>query len=136
MWRTTWRLGHSTGHHDPVYGLNVLQRRNRLPQWLNKTHQLMPMSPSRKSLVITPPKATITGPGFNVGAAVHRAVDDEVPDPVEEEAGPAAARRVPSGLLNALPVHALDALGIVVVVRDVGPRQIARGDITDAAHVL
>ena len=33
-------------------------------------------------------------------------------------------RRVPPGLLGALPVHALGALGIVVVVRDVGPRQV------------
>ena len=33
--------------------------------------------------------------------------------------GPAAVRRVPPGLLNVLPVHALGALGIVVVVRDV-----------------
>ena len=38
--------------------------------------------------------------------------------------------------LNALPVHALGALGIVVVVRDVGPRQVVRDDFTDAAHVL
>jgi len=30
-----------------------------------------------------------------VGAAVSRAVDDEVPGAVEEEAGPAAVRRVP-----------------------------------------
>ena len=30
-----------------------------------------------------------------VGAAVRRAVDDEVPGAVEEEAGPAAVRRVP-----------------------------------------
>ena len=59
-----------------------------------------------------------------VGAAVRRAVDDEVPGAVEEETGPAAVRRVPPGLLDALPVHALGALGIVVVVRDVGPRQI------------
>ena len=39
-----------------------------------------------------------------VGAAVRRAVDDEVPGAVEEEAGPAAVRRVPPGLLGALPV--------------------------------
>ena len=38
-----------------------------------------------------------------VGAAVRRAVDDEVPGAVEEEAGLAAVRRVPPGLLNALP---------------------------------
>ena len=31
-----------------------------------------------------------------VGAAVRRAVDDEVPGAVEEETGPAAVRRVPS----------------------------------------
>ena len=30
-----------------------------------------------------------------VGAAVRRAVDDEFPGAVEEEAGPAAVRRVP-----------------------------------------
>jgi len=53
-----------------------------------------------------------------VGAAVRRAVDDEVPGAVEEGAGPAAVRRVPPGLLDVLPVHALGALGIVVVVRD------------------
>ena len=59
-----------------------------------------------------------------VGAAVRRAVDDEVPSAVEEETGPAAVRRVPPGLLDALPVHALGALGIVVVVRDVGPGRV------------
>ena len=46
-----------------------------------------------------------------VGAAVRRAVDDEAPGAVEEETGPAAVRRVPPGLLNALPVHALGPLG-------------------------
>jgi len=70
-----------------------------------------------------------------VGAAVRRAVDGEVPGAVEEKAGPAAVRRVPSGLLDALPVHALGALGIAVV-RDVGPRQVVCDDATDAAHVL
>ena len=55
-----------------------------------------------------------------VGAAVRRAVDDEVPGAVEEETGRAAVRRVPPGLLDALPVHALGALGIAIVVRDVG----------------
>jgi len=35
-----------------------------------------------------------------VGAVVRRVVDDEVPDAVEEEAGPAAVRRVPPGLLD------------------------------------
>jgi len=70
-----------------------------------------------------------------VGAAVRRAVDDEVPGAVEEETGPAAVRRVHPGLLDAQPVHALGALGIVVVVRDVGPRQVVCGDLTDAAHV-
>ena len=54
-----------------------------------------------------------------VGAVVRRVVDDEVPGAVKEEAGPAAVRRVSPGLLDALPVHALGALGIVVVVRDV-----------------
>jgi len=34
-----------------------------------------------------------------VGAALRRAVDDEVPGAVEEEAGPATVRRVPPGLL-------------------------------------
>jgi len=65
-----------------------------------------------------------------VSAAVRRAVDDEVSGAVEEETGPAAVRRVPPGLL--------DALGIVVVlvVRDVGPRQHVCGDTTGAAHVL
>ena len=47
-----------------------------------------------------------------------RTVDDKVPGAVEEETGPATVRRVPPGLLNALPVHALGPLGIVVVVRD------------------
>ena len=40
------------------------------------------------------------------------------------------------GLLDALPVHALGALGIAVVVRDVGPRQVVCDDASDAAHVL
>ena len=53
-----------------------------------------------------------------VGAAVRQAVDDEVPGAIKEETGPAAVRRVPPGLLDALPVRALGALGIVVVVRD------------------
>jgi len=43
-----------------------------------------------------------------VGAAVRRAVDDEVPGAVKEM-GPAALRRVPLGPLDALPVHALGA---------------------------
>ena len=38
-----------------------------------------------------------------IGAAVRRVVDDKVPGAVEEEAGPAAVRRVPPGLLGALP---------------------------------
>ena len=46
-----------------------------------------------------------------VGAVVRRAVDDEVPGAVEEEANQAAVCRVPPGLLGALPVHALGALG-------------------------
>ena len=58
---------------------------------------------------------------------MRRAVDDEVPGAVEEETGLATA--------HALPVHALGALGIVVVVRDVDPRQVAGGDVEDAAHV-
>ena len=57
-------------------------------------------------------------------APLRRAVDDEVPGAVEEEAGPAAVRRMPPGLLGALPVHALGALGIGVAVRDEGPRQV------------
>ena len=64
-----------------------------------------------------------------VSAVVRRAVDDEV------ERG--AVRRMPLNLLDALPVHALGALGnIVVVVRDVDPRQVVSDDATDAAHVL
>jgi len=43
-------------------------------------------------------------------------VDDEVPGAVEEETGPAAVHRVSPGLLDALPLHALGALGIVVAV--------------------
>ena len=49
------------------------------------------------------------------GAAVRRAVGDEVPGAVEEKPGPAAVLRVPPGLLDALPAHGLGALGIVVV---------------------
>ena len=63
-----------------------------------------------------------------VGAAVRRAVDDEVPGAVEEEAGPAAVRRVLPGLTDARPVHALGAPGIIVVARDVGPRQVVCDD--------
>ena len=59
-----------------------------------------------------------------VGAAVRRAMDDEVLGTNEEKAAQAAVRRVTPGLLDALPLHALGALGIVVVVRDVGPRQV------------
>ena len=70
-----------------------------------------------------------------VGAAVRRAVDDEVPGAVEEEAGPAAVLRVPPGLLDALPVHALGAFGIVVVVRDVGPRKVVCGDVQDLSFL-
>ena len=50
---------------------------------------------------------------YAVGAALRRAVDDEVPSAVEKKAGPAAVRRMPPGLLDALPVHALGALSIV-----------------------
>ena len=57
-----------------------------------------------------------------VDAAVRWAVDDEVPGTDEEEVGPAAVRHVPPGLLDALPKHSRGALGIAVVVRDVGPR--------------
>ena len=39
-----------------------------------------------------------------VGAAVSRAADDDAPGAVEEETGPAAVRRVPPGLLGALPM--------------------------------
>jgi len=66
-----------------------------------------------------------------VGAALRLAVDDEVPGAVEEETGPAAVRSFPRGLLDALPVHALGALGIVVVVRDVDPRQVVGDDAKD-----
>ena len=66
---------------------------------------------------------------------MRRAVDDEAPGAVEEKTDPAAVRRVPPGFLDALPVHALGALGIVVVVRDVGPRQVVCGNVTDSAHV-
>jgi len=59
-----------------------------------------------------------------VGAVARRVVDNEVPGAVEEEAGPAVVRRVPPGLLDALPVHALGAPVIVVVVRDMSPRQV------------
>ena len=37
--------------------------------------------------------------------------------------------------MDALPVHALGALSIVVKVRDVDPRQVAGDDVTEAAHV-
>jgi len=55
----------------------------------------------------------------------------------EENSGPAAVRHVPRGHLSALPVHALGALSIVVVLaaRDVGPRQVIGYDATYAAHV-
>ena len=39
------------------------------------------------------------------------------PGAVEEETGPAAVRCVPLGLLDALPEHALGALGIAVIAR-------------------
>ena len=75
-----------------------------------------------------------------VGTAVRRAVDDEVPGAVEgvveEETGPAAVRRVPAGLLDALPVHALGALGITVAVRNVDPRQVVGNDVTGVACFL
>ena len=70
-----------------------------------------------------------------VGAAMRRAVDDEVPSAVGEKTGPATVRRMPPGPLGTLPVHALGALSIAVVVRDVGPRQFVGDDATDAAHV-
>jgi len=55
-----------------------------------------------------------------VGAAVRRAVGDEVPGAVEEEEeeeGPAAVRRVPPGLLENMP---LQVLGVPLVPRGVG----------------
>ena len=55
---------------------------------------------------------------------------------MRSRARPAAVRRVPPGLLDALPVHAVGALGIVVVARDVGPRQVVLDDAAVAAHVL
>ena len=48
-------------------------------------------------------------------AAVRRAVDDEVSSAIKEETGPAAVRRVSPGLLDARPVHALGAPGIIVL---------------------
>jgi len=51
--------------------------------------------------------ALVRRPRRAVGAAVRRVLDDEVPGAVEKETGPAAMRRVPPGLLGALPVHAL-----------------------------
>ena len=50
-----------------------------------------------------------------VRAAVRRAVDDENSSAIKEETGPAAVRRVSPCLLNARPVHALGAPGIIVV---------------------
>ena len=64
-----------------------------------------------------------------VGVALRRAVDDEVPSAVEKKTGPAAVRRMPPGLLDAPPVHALGALRIAVVVRDVGTRQFVSDSI-------
>ena len=55
---------------------------------------------------------------------MRRAVDDEVPSEVEEKAGSVAVRRMPPGLLGALPVYAPGALSTAAVVRDVGPRQL------------
>ena len=60
-----------------------------------------------------------------VRAVVRRAMDGKAPAVVEKD----------TGLLDALPVNALGARGIVVVVRDVGPRQVVGGDAADAAHV-
>ena len=51
-----------------------------------------------------------------VGSAVRRAVGDEVPGAIEEETGPAAVRRVPPGLFDALPVHALISLSVPSVI--------------------
>ena len=42
-------------------------------------------------------------------------VNDEISGAIKEETGPAAVRRVSPGLLDARPVHALGAPGIVVV---------------------
>jgi len=39
-------------------------------------------------------------------------------------------------LLDARPVHALGAPGIIVVVRDVGPRQVVCDDVADAAFII
>ena len=71
-----------------------------------------------------------------VGAGVRRAVANEVSGAAEKETGPAAVRRVPPGLLGALPVHALGVLDIIVVVRDVGPRQFVCDYVADAAHLV
>jgi len=56
-----------------------------------------------------------------VGAAVRRALDGEVPGAIEEETGPAAVCRVLPGLLDALPVHALGALDIAVLLMAPAP---------------
>ena len=59
-------------------------------------------------------------------------MNDEISGAIKEETGPAAVRRVSPGLLDARPVHALGAPGIIVVVRDVGPRQVLCDDVADA----
>ena len=71
-----------------------------------------------------------------VRAAVRRAVVGEISSAIKEETGPAAAHRLPQSPFDALPVHALGVLDNVVVVRDVGPRQVLCDDVTDEAHVL
>ena len=45
-------------------------------------------------------------------------------------------RRAPPSLLNALPVNALGPLGIVVVVRNMSPRQLVGDDATDMGILL
>jgi len=50
-------------------------------------------------------------------AAVRRAVDAEISSAATEETGPAAVRRVSPCLLDARPVHALGAPGIIALRR-------------------
>ena len=61
-----------------------------------------------------------------VGAAVRRAL--WMMSAVEKKTGPATVRRMPPGLLDALPVHALGALSIVAVGK--------RADLTPPSLVV
>ena len=63
-----------------------------------------------------------------VGAAVRRAVDDEVPSAVEEKTGPAAVRRMPPGLLDNRAVPKSRAQSIsVLAMEGVVPKAIGDG---------